>query len=71
MKIRSLAIVCLAALLIVCCGITSFATASVYIVVNAQNRAPLDMVLSSRNSANRLGLIALGDPIDDPRPHQM
>ena len=66
-KIRNFAIVCLVAIFVVYCGIAVFA--SVCTTVNAKESVPFGQVLLSKNSATKPGLIALGDPISDPRPH--
>ena len=67
MKIRNLAIVCLVALFVFYCGTAVFA--SVYTIANTEESVSLGLVLSSKNSTTRPGFIALGDPINDPRPH--
>ena len=67
-RIRNFAIVCLVALFVVYCGISMFE--SVYTTINAKESVSLGVVLLSRNSTMRLGFIAMGDPIDDPRPHK-
>jgi len=66
-KIRNLAIVCLAALLLVYCGTTLLTL--VYAPSNADESVVLSPRLLSKNSGTRPGFIALGDPIVDPRPH--
>ena len=67
MKFRNLAIVCLAALLIVYCGLTLFA--SVCTPVNAEQSAALRLTTLSKSFGDRQWIHVLGDPIVDPRPH--
>ena len=67
MKFRNLAIAFLAALLVVYCGATLFA--SVNIAVNAKESVLLGPTFSSKDSAARPSIIAVADPINDPRPH--
>jgi len=66
-KIRNFATICLVALLVVYCGAALLT--SVYTTVNAEESTFSGSVLLSRKSATRPGFIALGDPINDPRPH--
>ena len=67
MKIRNLAILCLVTLLAVYCGTTLYTL--VYTTANRKHDMLLGLVLPSKNSETRPGLITLGDPVIDCRPH--
>ena len=67
MRTRNLAIACLVALLVVYCGMTLFASACN--AVNPSESVLLGLKFCPKNSATDPGFDALGDPIDDPRPH--